>query len=772
MADHGANHESDLASKLKEEHDLAEIGRAANSTLELSELFELVAEALKNYVQYDRLAVSLIQPDNTVVRAFVAGLDHADISVATKTIDPDEVLPTDGDGALTLSDSDEFIRPGGIMDQLGLKSWAEVPIVNARKKIGYLAVRSRKLNAYGKADSDRLRRAVDQIAPAIVNAQLFQRVQDESTVREVLAELGRISTATLDIANVFPDISKIISRAIPYDRMVVSSVDSSDGSLVIEYVDGISIDNFGQGTRTYLSQGYEGIIEQVKVPVVVDESFVEHAPGLKPHLDWGRENGLCSWLIAPLVWRGETVAHLAFRSKQENAYGEDQLRTASLIADQLTGSIVSSLDYRSEHKENEIETALANVAFAVTQDLDLHKVYDRLAAELERLIPYDRLAVVHYDTDTRKLTLEFARGLEVEGDQPGDDVTDPVGPQHWESLVHALDDTSDTERSRALRELGLNSWVQAPIGVMPSGPDGFISLRSKQVGLYTDDDLALLKRFCEVVTPALQNARLFEQAQKLSEQIQRADYLDAQNIELQRLADARSEFLSSISHELRTPLTSISAFADILSKNTRGSLTEREEQQIDIIRKSTVTLTGLIDDLLDTAQADSNRLTINRAPFPVEEFFEEFMATATQSVAVKNQSLNVVDQCHSCWLDADRTRLMQVVNNLLSNAQKYSGEDSEITMSVVNEHGKLFVSFADNGIGISPNDRANLFSPFFRSDNPEARQQSGTGLGLTIVKKIVELHGGEIEVESELGEGTKITFWLPGVIEAHDAPTG
>jgi len=135
VVDHGARHESDLTSKLREEHDLAEIGRTANSTLELPELFELVAQALGSYVQYDRLAASLIQSDNTIERAFVSGLDHEDISVATKTIDPDEVLPTDGDGALHLSDSDEFIRPGGRMDQLGLKSWAEVPIINARKKI-------------------------------------------------------------------------------------------------------------------------------------------------------------------------------------------------------------------------------------------------------------------------------------------------------------------------------------------------------------------------------------------------------------------------------------------------------------------------------------------------------------------------------------------------------------------------------------------------------------------------------------------------------------
>ena len=770
MSDSNLDRNNDHLKALQEERDLAEVGRAANSTLDLNMCFEAIAPALQPYVQHDRLAISLIHPDGTLKRAFVTGIGHNEVSSGTDVVSSDIQRARNEAGDIQLSGHSDHIRPGGMMDRLGLKSWAEVPIETPRGLIGYLAVRSLQPDAYKPEHLERLRRVANQIAPAITNAMLFSQTQEESKLGSVLAELGRITTSTLDISDVYDDVTNLIASVIPFDRLTVSSIDTEKEFNLIEYVTGKPMASQEVGSQNPLSEEVIRFLSQHKLPVIVDATLTKQFPFLKEYTELGIRNGLNSWFAAPFIWQGSPIGTLAFRHSGTDVYNESHLRNAGLIADQLSGAIANSLNYRNEREQNEIQSALAGVTMAISQDLDLHYIYDRLADELENLIPYDRLAITHYELDTRKTTIQYARGITLPGELPGDDVTNISDPAHWKQLVLAGEDENETDRAQQLRDIGLNSWVQSTIGTHPNGPDGFISLRSKNVDQYSDDDLELLKMFCERVTPALQNARRFEQAQELSKQRQIAKNLDEENIELQRQADARTEFLSSVSHELRTPLTAISAFTDVLNKNNTNNLSDRQMQHIAVIRRSTDSLTSLIDDLIDESKAVGGRLEITKEPFSVEETFTEFLATANQVAAQKDQEIFVIDECENCWIDADKNRILQVLNNLISNAHKYSEPNSQIRFSVKKEQGKLFISVVDQGIGISSNDIGNIFTPFFRSANDQTRSQSGTGLGLTIVKTIVELHGGEIQVQSNLGEGTNFSLWLPGVIEQSKIP--
>ncbi len=310
----------------------------------------------------------------------------------------------------------------------------------------------------------------------------------------------------------------------------------------------------------------------------------------------------------------------------------------------------------------------------------------------------------------------------------------------------------------------MQSWIQAPIGLEASGPDGFLSLRSQTQNTYTPEDEKLLVEIAKQVTPSIQNARLYNQAKEISEHLERAAQLDEENIELQRIADSRSEFLSTVSHELRTPLTAISAFGDILRRNTRGNLNKREIDQVDVIRRSAATLATLIDDLLDVSRADTGRLAVERSNFEIQAFINELKPTFKSFTESKNQTLTIRNIESPQWINADRSRLGQIVNNLIVNASKYSPESSTIEMTVDVSEGKLYLTVEDHGIGISPNDLSSVFTPFFRAANTQTQQENGTGLGLTVVKQLVNEHGGEVEMTSELDHGTKVSIWLPGII--------
>jgi PAS domain S-box-containing protein len=239
--------------------------------------------------------------------------------------------------------------------------------------------------------------------------------------------------------------------------------------------------------------------------------------------------------------------------------------------------------------------------------------------------------------------------------------------------------------------------------------------------------------------------------------------VESQNRELQRLAISRSEFLSTVSHELRTPLTTVSAFADILSHNRTANLSQTQLAHIGLIRKSSAHLATLIDDLLDISQADSGRIVMNKQDFNLAEMIEEVVSARKVVFNQLEQSLEYSNFDRTLNLFADRSRVIQILTNLLNNASKYSESGSAIRLEVERVDGSAVFTVSDEGSGISTKDQASMFTPFFRGANENTMQAAGAGLGLSIVQSLVTLHDGRISIESKLRIGTSVTITLPGV---------
>ncbi|MBI4219992.1 MAG: PAS domain S-box protein [Chloroflexi bacterium] len=257
-----------------------------------------------------------------------------------------------------------------------------------------------------------------------------------------------------------------------------------------------------------------------------------------------------------------------------------------------------------------------------------------------------------------------------------------------------------------------------------------------------------------------------EAARKLAEEEQLAARLDARNRELQRVHEARGQFLSSVSHELKTPLAAIVAFTEILSRNQTGNLSQRQQDHLKAIHRNCRSLETLINDLLDLSRFDAGRFELSKRLFKANELFDETVKSFAPIFSKKNQNLVTNIEIDGATLEADRDRLAQVLANLLSNASKYSPAGKTITLRAWASDGLMCVEVCDQGIGIKPADVGRLFTPFFRSEDPSARQVPGTGLGLAIVKNIIELHGGQVTVTSAPGEGSKFSFKIPGLLAA------
>ena len=645
-----------------------------------------------------------------------------------------------------------------------LQSWAVSPIKVDSQIIGALQIRCSQEGAYGGDQIEFLDDVNNILSNSFLRWSRLYAAESETKILSALAELGRIANSTLDLSSVYGSIAHTINSIIPHDHLMINSLykDDVDEQLVVEH---------SESRRTSDSDAFTEhaqLIPGETSAALLDSDYATRHPELADSIEISESLGYPSWIYSPFFLNGKIIGSIQLRSTAENAYGLDHLRTLRLIADQLSAAIDTTRRYRAEQRLSVSQLALNNIAFAASKSIDPGKLYSNVAHELKEIFGYDRMTIILYDRNSNTMSLDFIDGIRMPGESVGDDVTSHDNRVDWQVHVNSYKELVNDQRGRGIADLGLRSWIQAPIGLESSGPDGFLSLRSLTPNAYTDEDEKLLIDIAKQVTPSIQNARLYNQAREISEHLERVTQLDEENIELQRIADSRSEFLSTVSHELRTPLTAISAFGDILHRNTLGNMSKREIDQVDVIRRSAATLAGLIDDLLDVSRADSGRLAIERSVFEIQAFITQLSSTAESFTEAKEQTLltNNLETPH--WINADQARVAQIINNLIVNACKYSPEHTEIELTVEVAEGKLNIEVEDHGIGISPNDLSSVFTPFFRAANPQTQQESGTGLGLTVVRQLVHEHGGDLEIMSELGLGTKVCLWLPGIT---DSPT-
>jgi signal transduction histidine kinase len=235
-----------------------------------------------------------------------------------------------------------------------------------------------------------------------------------------------------------------------------------------------------------------------------------------------------------------------------------------------------------------------------------------------------------------------------------------------------------------------------------------------------------------------------------------------------RLERAKSEFVATASHELRSPLTSIKGFVELLEHSSEG-MTERQREFIEIILKSTDRLVELVNDLLDVARIEADHVEINRRPIDVGEVVHDVVELMTPRMESKRQRLTSYVSPTLPPALADPGRVRQIIANLLTNAHLYTPEDGTVHVGVEPDRAWVEVTVEDSGVGMTKEETERVFDRFYRAGN-RSGSNPGTGLGLSIVKSLVDLHGGQIAVDSEPGRGTIFRVRLPAAVPGFDSP--
>jgi signal transduction histidine kinase len=253
------------------------------------------------------------------------------------------------------------------------------------------------------------------------------------------------------------------------------------------------------------------------------------------------------------------------------------------------------------------------------------------------------------------------------------------------------------------------------------------------------------------------------------EELGRAEDSRAREQQLDALETAKTDFMSTVSHELRTPLTSIAGYVELLMDTGPGSLTPAQQRMLEVIGRNTARLRELVEDMLTLAAIESGEFRTASEPVDLAQVIERTVAAVGPSADKASVGLHA-DVRGPLPLSGDAVQLDRVLTNLLTNAVKFTAAEGTVSVHAERRDDELVLTVADTGIGIPAGEQQALFTRFFRATNAIRKAVPGTGLGLAVVRTIVDRHGGSIEITSTENVGTTVTVRLPARTAADFAP--
>ena len=740
---------------------LSDIGRIVSSSLDIQSVCEQFSMAVMRSVPTERVAICATRPGSSnyhVIHAFPSTTLESESVINFESNALLDAFETHAPVLVTTGELEEVVN--GDLLPLG---WEEtkteaiviVPLMAGSDRIGALILASSRTDAFSFDDIDLLAQASGQVAGTISNLQLHADLQRESDERQLLASVAREASSVVEFSAAIGPIAEELSQRIDFDSLEIASIDRSvtGGALRLTW----SSDDKAHPVNERFA--YAGSIEEsVALEMLPLVASGKELDVLKQHysstqLDSGRWGSL---ITVPMTMLSQVVGTLTVRSESEQSYPAEDVDMLTRVANQLAGALQSARMYGRQQKEAEIKRSLAAISVAVSEDLELQRVFQRVSDELAVLVMYDHLTLSSVQHDDEEQWQAFSIGVELQ--VPERKLKKSEETDTWSG--RSLGARPRGKLGTAMKTAELNSLIEVPLGTQASGHIGFLTMMSREENAYTDNDLSLVAQVAAQVTPAIQNAMSHEQALELAESREKQSLLEAKSIELQRVNEAKSSFLAMVSHELRTPLTSISAYTDLLERNRTGNLSDKQVRQLGVVRRNSSHLSRLISDLLDISKIESPEFTLTKAEFDLSEVAAELVESLEPLAKAKEQRITS-DIVEGIELTADKQKITQVISNLIENAVKYSPADANISVktSVAKNEAKIVIS--DDGYGISKTDQEQIFEAFFRSRTEENWEVPGTGLGLALVKRIISMHGGNVTLTSELGTGSSFTIVLP-----------
>jgi GAF domain-containing protein len=643
----------------------------------------------------------------------------------------------------------------------GFRTFLVVPLRQQGKHVGALTARRAEVRPFTPAQIKLLETFADQAVIAIENVRLFNELKESLEQQTATSEiLGVIASSPTNIQPVLDVVAENAARLCEAADAMIRLVESNGTRLAASYgslpapPEFLPFASYNLSGRAILTR--ETLhIHDLQEAAVKAEFRATHA----------RDLGVRTFLSVPLLREGTPIGVINIRRTEVRPFSEKQVKLLETFAHQAVIAIENvrlfqELEARTRELAQSVGElrALGEVGQAVSSTLDLQTVLSTIVRHAVQLSGTDCGVIYEYDEAAEEFHLRASHHMEQEVVDAlraapirlGEGATGRAATIREPIQIPDISDQPEFSGTRVrpmLTRLGYRSLLSVPL-LREHQIMGGLTVWRRQSGDFAPEVVNLLQTFATQSALAIQNARLFREIEDKSRQIEAANR-------------HKSEFLANMSHELRTPLNAIIGFSEVLGERMFGELNEKQAEYTEDILSSGRHLLSLINEILDLSKVEAGRMELELATFDLPLAIDNARTFVRERAAKHGIGLDVtVDERLGDFV-GDERKIKQILLNLLSNAVKFTPEGGRIGIKARQADGSVEISVSDTGIGIAPEDQPKIFEEFRQVGSDYAHKVEGTGLGLTLAKKFVELHGGRIWVESEVGKGSRFIFTLP-----------
>ena len=750
----------------------ADILRVISSTpTDTRPVFDAIVEATQRLIGGKRAVLLLRHDESFVAVAYSGPSMNAPPHAQYVPLDPRQNFPSrcilNGEVVHVpdwlADDVPEFEK--GVAKAYGVRSGIQVPLLRKGVGIGAIAVAREHPGPYDDREVALLRSFADQAVIAIENVRLFNETKEALERQTATADILKvISGSPTDVRPVFDAIV----------RSAIRLLGGFSGGLFIADGGQVQIGAALTGSKDstprfqldypapidYKAPTVQAIREAriVNVPDVLEFDYSERVK------ERARLAGYRSSLCVPMMRGDAAIGSIAVTRTVTGVFPENHVKLLKTFADQAVIAIENVRLFKELEARNkdlgeslEQQTATAEILKVISSSpTDVQPVLNAIVRSAASLFDPCNAAILM--RDSRGLQLRaIARG---EGSEelmklyplPFDPAQFPSARAISEQRIIELPDANAASVSEfvanAARAGKFRSAAFVPLLREGEGVGTIVLTHPRPGFRLTEKQQVLMRTFADQAVIAIENVRLFKEIQEKSAQLEVAN-------------KHKSEFLANMSHELRTPLNAIIGFAEVLSERMFGEVNEKQADYLKDIHESGKHLLSLINDILDLSKIEAGRMELELSSFHLPSAVSNAVTLIRERALRHGIALSVAIDERLGQFQADERKVKQILLNLLSNAVKFTPDGGRVDVSAKLDTDKIEIAVKDSGVGMTPEDQASLFEEFKQLGKDRSRKAEGTGLGLALTKKFVELHGGAMRVESAPGKGSTFMFSLP-----------
>jgi GAF domain-containing protein len=638
-----------------------------------------------------------------------------------------------------------------LLQAAGLQAVILVPLVRRNKVLGLLALGDvTEQRTYSPGQLRLAQNLAGQAAVAIEHAHLFgqaqRRIEELSTFHDIVLRLNE----PLELNVVLDTITESALKLIPATNLHIFLYDSDTET----FSKGSALWRDGRRTAAVpkvrpSGSGLTSTVVHEGRPIVINDA---------PNHPFYQSESASAWGIYaiagfPLKYGDKIIGAFTATYLYPHTFSEDELLLLNLLAEQAAVAIRNASSFAESQRRLRDMSALVDMAKQVTGDLKLQSVLQTTVQILQGLLNARASTITMLTDDGEGLIVKAAVGINPEFMNARMELKESISGVVVQNtqLVYIRDSYSDPDF--LFFDEVVRSLLVVPL-IVRDEPVGTLTIDSDRPHAFTESDTQLMTIAAAQVSVAMANARLFEELEE------RAAELAIAYDELKESDRLKDELVQNVSHELRTPLTFVKGYVDLLMDGDKGLLTPEQQEYLQIVADKTDDITRIIEDIITLQRIDSGNLQLE--VYPMADLLKTAIANHRLVADKKGLSIaHTIAEGQKGFVRIDKGRMNQVLDNLIGNAFKFSPDGGTIRLSMIESDQEVLVSVVDEGIGMPAEKHQRIFERFYQIDGSSRRRFGGTGIGLAIVKRIIDAHQGKIWVESELNKGSAFFFTLP-----------